>query len=162
MFLKWTWNKVQVSFILLFSSLADVNPSPCVYHVLTVANATRAHKAFWRVETLFIQGRNLVPSRPAIGWWGLFTFRQPIAGLLGIVQGFYLIRIKFLHVKMPYGFFSKWGIKFCELFGPTFCGPLIWVPWLQIRFKSFQDECFKCCPVFFNPQIWCVNRHRFR
>ena len=31
----------------------------------------------------FVQGRNLVPSRPDIGWRGLFTFCQSIAGLLG-------------------------------------------------------------------------------
>jgi len=41
------------------------------------------NKAFRHVETLFVQGRNLVPSRPFIGSRGLFTFRQPIAGLLG-------------------------------------------------------------------------------
>ena len=39
--------------------------------------------AFRHVETLFVQGRNLVPSRPAIGWRDLFTLRQPIAGVLG-------------------------------------------------------------------------------
>ena len=36
------------------------------------------YKAFRRVETLFVQGRNLVPSRPAIGWRRLFTFHQPL------------------------------------------------------------------------------------
>ena len=41
------------------------------------------NKAFQLVETLFIQGRNLVPTRPAIGWRGLFTFHRPIAVLLG-------------------------------------------------------------------------------
>ena len=41
------------------------------------------YKAFKHVEILFVQGRNLVPIRPAIGWWGLFTFHQPIPGLLG-------------------------------------------------------------------------------
>ena len=35
------------------------------------------------IETLFVQGRNLVPSRTAIGWRGLFTFRQPLTVLLG-------------------------------------------------------------------------------
>ena len=38
--------------------------------------------AFRHVET-FVQGRNLVPSRLVMGYQGLFTFRQPIAGLIG-------------------------------------------------------------------------------
>ena len=42
-----------------------------------------AYKAFRHVETLSVQGRNLVPTRLAIGWRGLFTFCQPIASLLG-------------------------------------------------------------------------------
>ena len=42
-----------------------------------------SNKALLHVETLFVQGRNLLPSMPAIGWRGLFTSRQPIAGLLG-------------------------------------------------------------------------------
>ena len=67
------------------------------------------YKAFRRVETLFVQPRytfvqgtysytffirprytcrNILPSRPVIGYQGLFTFRQPIAGLQG--TGFYL------------------------------------------------------------------------
>ena len=57
-------------------------------------------KAFRHVETLFAQYRNLVPSRPGIGWRGLFTFRQLIGGLQG--TGLHLGRIKFLHVEMPY------------------------------------------------------------
>ena len=40
------------------------------------------YKAFRQVETLFVQGRNLVPSKPAIGWRALFTFRQPIVEIL--------------------------------------------------------------------------------
>jgi len=44
---------------------------------------TIVYKAFQQVETLFIQGKNLVPSRLVIGKHDLFTFRQPIAGLLG-------------------------------------------------------------------------------
>ena len=40
-------------------------------------------KAFRRVETLFVKGRNLLPSRPLIGWRKVNNFRQPIAGLLG-------------------------------------------------------------------------------
>ena len=41
------------------------------------------HTAFRHFQTLLIQSRNLVPSRHAISWRGLFTFHQPIAGLLG-------------------------------------------------------------------------------
>ena len=47
------------------------------------ADQPSQYKAFQHVETLFVQSRNLVPSRNAIGWQSLFTFRQPIAGLLG-------------------------------------------------------------------------------
>ena len=36
------------------------------------------NKAFWHVETLFVQGKNLVPSRPASGSRGLFSFRRAI------------------------------------------------------------------------------------
>ena len=39
--------------------------------------------AFRHVETLFGQGRNLVPNRPAIGWQKINNFHQPIAGMLG-------------------------------------------------------------------------------
>ena len=41
------------------------------------------YKAFRHVETLFVQGRNLVPSRPTFGWWKLSKPRQPIVILLG-------------------------------------------------------------------------------
>ena len=41
------------------------------------------YKAFRHVETLFVQGRKLVLSRPAIGWPKVNKPRQPIAGLLG-------------------------------------------------------------------------------
>ena len=38
----------------------------------------RFYKAFRHVQTLFVQGRNLVPSRPAIGWWKVNKPCQPI------------------------------------------------------------------------------------
>ena len=41
------------------------------------------YKAFPYVETLFVQGRNLVPSRPAIGWRKVNKSHPPTAGLLG-------------------------------------------------------------------------------
>ena len=41
------------------------------------------YMAFQQVETLFVHGRNLVPNRLVIGQQGLFTFHQPIPGLLG-------------------------------------------------------------------------------
>ena len=56
-----------------------------------------SNKAF-RHQTLFVHGRYLVPSRPAIGWRGLFTFRQPIAGLRGT---------KFLPWKSKFSSFRK-------------------------------------------------------
>ena len=59
------------------------------------------YKAFRRVEIVFVQGRNLVPSRLAIGWWKVNKPRQPIAGLF--VQAFYLGLMKFLRVERPYG-----------------------------------------------------------
>ena len=40
------------------------------------------YKAFRHIETLFVQGRNLVPSMSAISCRGLFTFRQPLASML--------------------------------------------------------------------------------
>jgi len=46
-------------------------------------NKNYHYEAFRHVETVFVQGKNLVPSRPAIGWQVLFTYRQPIEGLLG-------------------------------------------------------------------------------
>ena len=41
------------------------------------------HKAFVHVETLFVQGRKIVPSRPTIGWRKVNKPCQPISGLLG-------------------------------------------------------------------------------
>ena len=49
-----------------------------VTHGLLINNKASRH-----VETLFIQGRNFVPSRPAIGWWKVNKPHQPIADLLG-------------------------------------------------------------------------------
>ena len=46
------------------------------------------YKAFRHVETLFIKGRNLHLAGLLLVILGLFTFRQPIAGLQG--TGFYL------------------------------------------------------------------------
>ena len=54
------------------------------------------NKTFRHVETLFVQSRNLVTSRPVIGSQSLFTFHQSIAGLLGTGL------IKFLYVERPY------------------------------------------------------------
>ena len=51
---------------------------------VTTHKGQNSNKAFRHAETLFIQGRPLVPNRPAIGGQGLFTLHQPIAGLLGI------------------------------------------------------------------------------
>ena len=58
------------------------------------------YKAFRHVETLFVQGRNLYLADLLLVIQGLFTFRQPIAGLQG--TDFYLGRINFLHVERPY------------------------------------------------------------
>ena len=41
------------------------------------------NKAFRRVETLFVQGRSLASSRPAIGWRKVNKPRQAIAVMLG-------------------------------------------------------------------------------
>ena len=46
-----------------------------------------SNKAFWHVETLFVQG-NLYLAGLLLVIQGLFTFRQPIASLLG--TDFYL------------------------------------------------------------------------
>ena len=58
------------------------------------------YKAFRHVETLFVQGRNLYLAGLILVLQGLFTFRQPIAGLQG--TDFYLGRIKFLRRKALY------------------------------------------------------------
>ena len=41
------------------------------------------HKAFRLVETLFVQGKNLVPSRPGFGWRKINKPCQLITSLLG-------------------------------------------------------------------------------
>ena len=52
------------------------------------------------MQTLLVQGRNLYLAGLLLALQGLFTFRQPIAGLQE--TDFYLGRIKFLHVEKPY------------------------------------------------------------
>ena len=59
------------------------------------------YKAFRRVETLFIQGRNLYLAGLLLVKQGLFTFHQPMAGLQDV--GLYL------------------GPAFQQLFGAPFC-----------------------------------------
>ena len=68
--------------------------------IQTETNFRDQNKAFRRVETLFVQGRNLYLAGLLLVVQGLFTFRQPIADLQG--TSFYLGRINFLHVKRPY------------------------------------------------------------
>ena len=63
------------------------------------------NKTFRHVDTLFVQGRNLYLAGLLLVIQGLFTFRQPIAGLQG--TDFYLGRIKFLHVERPYSSFMR-------------------------------------------------------
>ena len=67
-------------------------------------------KVFRHVETLFVQGRNLYLAGLLLIVQGLFTSRQPIAGLQG--TGFYLGRIKFPDVERPYSwchyFLADW------------------------------------------------------
>ena len=58
------------------------------------------NKGFRHVETLFFQGRNLYLAGLLLVMQGLFTFRQPIAGLQ--VTSFYLGGTKCLHVERPY------------------------------------------------------------
>ena len=55
---------------------------PTVKSIIQLYNLHQ-YKAFRHVETLLVRGRNLVASRPTIGWRGLFTFHQLIACLLG-------------------------------------------------------------------------------
>ena len=57
------------------------------------------NKAFQRVETLFVQGRNLYLAGVLLVKQNLFTFCQLIVGLQS--TDFYLGRIKFLHVERP-------------------------------------------------------------
>ena len=66
------------------------------------------NKVFRHVETLFVQGRNLYPAGLLLVIKGLFTFRQPVAGLQS--TDLYLGRIKLLHVERPYTY--KLNIKF--------------------------------------------------
>ena len=70
--------------ILLYSTtpryrIATNLKTPIFYYVQLLL-----YKAFRHVETLFVQGRNLVSSRPAIGWLE------------------FVGRIKFVHVERPY------------------------------------------------------------
>jgi len=70
--------------------------------MLRDASLTDSYKAFRHIETLFVQGRNLHLAGLLLVIQGLFTFRQPIAGLQG--TDFYPGQIKFPHVETPYSF----------------------------------------------------------
>ena len=54
-------------------------PSGCFHCVAS----RESNNVFQHVETLFLKGRNLVPSRPAIGWRKVNKPCQPIASLFG-------------------------------------------------------------------------------
>ena len=93
----------------MFSACVSIN-------CLVLAYQSRACKAFRRVETLFVHGRNLYLAGLLLDIQGLFTFRQPIASLQG--TGFYLGWIKFVHVERPYCSSATMAILWPRIFPP--------------------------------------------
>ena len=53
------------------------------YHMWPTFGHAANFKAFRHVEILFVQGRNLVPRKPGIGWWNVNKPCKTLAGLLG-------------------------------------------------------------------------------
>ena len=101
-------------------------------------SASATNKAFQHVETLFVQGRNLVPSRPAISGQDLFTFRPPIADLLGARFLLWTNKVSTCWKALLCTWGGQWGPPYLKQFMFSF--------WWGINSKLFSS-------------VWCkINR----